>query len=46
MACVNARKKALQQTLEGIDVAELEKVWRQWIVDLKVPWPSQRKKHK
>jgi hypothetical protein len=38
------RKSALTKTLEGIDVAELEKVWRQWVVDMKDPWPSKRKK--
>jgi hypothetical protein len=46
IAGFNARKKALAKTLEGLDIAELEKVWRKWVVDMKDPWPSQRKKHK
>jgi hypothetical protein len=39
-----ARKAALQQALAGIDVAELQKVWRKWVVDMKDPWPSKRPK--
>lgn len=41
-----ARKAALKKTLEGIDLDELEKVWKKWVVDMRDPWPSQRKKHK
>ncbi len=38
------RKGALKKALEGVDVAELERVWRQWVVDMKDPWPSKRQK--
>ena len=41
-----ARKAALQATLADIDLAELEAAWKQWIVDLKDPWPHLRKKRK
>ena len=34
VAGFEARKQALEQTLDGIDLDELEKVWRAWIVDL------------
>lgn len=44
VAGFNARKKALKRTLDGIDVPELEKVWRRWVVDMRDPWPSLRKK--
>ena len=46
VAGFNARKKALARTLEDLDIAQLEKVWRKWVVDMKDPWPSQRKKRK
>jgi hypothetical protein len=46
VAAFVARKKALDKTLEGLDLPDLERVWRKWVVDLKDPWPSQRKKHK
>jgi len=46
VAAFAARKQALDKTLEGLDLTELERVWRKWIVDMKDPWPSQRKKHK
>jgi hypothetical protein len=39
-----ARKAALQLALEGIDVAELEKAWRRWVVEMRDPWPSRRPK--
>ena len=45
-AGARARVAALKKALEGIDLAELEKVWRKWVVDMKDPWPSKRKKHK
>jgi hypothetical protein len=44
VAGFNARKKALKRTLDGIDLPELEKVWRKWVVDMRDPWPSLRKK--
>lgn len=46
IAGFKARQKALEQTLEGIDLAKLEEAWRQWVVDMKDPWPSLRKKRK
>ena len=46
VAGFNARKKALKKTLDGIDLEELEKVWRQWVVDMSDPWPSLRKKRR
>jgi len=46
VAGFQARKKALKRTLEGIDLEELEKVWRKWVVDMRDPWPSKRKKKK
>jgi len=46
VAGFNARKAALKLALEGIDLAELEGVWREWIIDLRDPWPSLRKKRK
>ena len=46
IAGFGARKTALKQALEGVDLAELEKVWRKWVVDMKDPWPSQRQKPK
>jgi hypothetical protein len=38
------RKLALRKALDGVDVPELEKVWRQWVVDMKDPWPNKRAK--
>ena len=38
------RKSALRKALDGVDVPELEKVWRQWVVDMKDPWPNKRAK--
>jgi hypothetical protein len=46
LAGMLARKAALKTMLEGLDLAELERVWRKWVVDMKDPWPSQRKKRK
>ena len=46
IAGFNARKTALKATLEGLDVPALEKVWRKWVVEMKDPWPSKRKKQK
>ncbi|HEX6811143.1 MAG TPA: hypothetical protein VF384_05945 [Planctomycetota bacterium] len=46
VAGFQARKAALAKTLEGLDIAELEKAWRKWVVDMKDPWPSKRKKRK
>jgi hypothetical protein len=44
VAGAGVRKGALKKALDGVDVAELEKVWRQWVVDMKDPWPSKRQK--
>ena len=46
VAGFNARRKALKTTLEGVDIPELEKVWRKWVIDMKDPWPSKRQKRK
>ena len=46
VAGFEARRQALAKMLEGVDVAELEAKWKQWVVDMKDPWPSKRKKHK
>ena len=46
VAGFNARKAALKRTLQGLDLPELEEVWREWGVDLRDPWPSLRKKRK
>lgn len=46
VAGFHARKAALKQALEGIDLAELEKAWKKWVVEMKDPWPSKRPKHK
>jgi hypothetical protein len=46
IAGFQARKAALQTMLTGIDLVELEKAWRKYVVDMKDPWPSKRKKHK
>jgi len=34
VAGFQARKNALKKTLDGIDLDELEKVWRKWVVDM------------
>lgn len=39
-----ARKTALQQALADVDLPELERAWRQYVVDMKDPWPSKRDK--
>jgi hypothetical protein len=44
IAGFGARKAALKQALAGIDVAELERAWKKWVVDMKDPWPSKRPK--
>ncbi len=41
-----ARKAALKTMLEGVDLPALEKAWKKWVVEMKDPWPSQRKKLK
>jgi hypothetical protein len=46
VAGFEARHQAVAKMLEGVDVAELETAWKQWVVDLRDPWPSQRKKRK
>lgn len=46
MAGMKARKRALGRTLAGIDLDELEKVWRQWVIDMRDPWPGDRKRRK
>ncbi len=43
-AVAQAPPGALKRTLDGIDLPELEKVWRKWVVDMRDPWPSLRKK--
>lgn len=44
IAGFGARKAALKAALDGIDVDELERAWRKWVVDMKDPWPSKRPK--
>jgi hypothetical protein len=44
VAGFQARKAASQAALDGIDVAELERAWRKWVVEMKDPWPSKRQK--
>ncbi|MBL8728990.1 MAG: hypothetical protein JNM25_11205 [Planctomycetes bacterium] len=46
VAGFEARHQAVAKMLEGVDLAELEAKWKQWVVDLRDPWPSQRKKRK
>ena len=44
LAGAKARRRAIEETLDGIDLDELEKTWRQWVVDMRDPWPGKRKK--
>ncbi len=46
VAGFQARKAALAKAIEGIDLAALEQAWKKWVVDMKDPWPSKRKKRK
>jgi len=46
VAGFEARGVALAKMLEGVDVAELEAQWKRWVVDMKDPWPSKRKKRR
>ncbi|MFT4513232.1 MAG: hypothetical protein ACI89X_001478 [Planctomycetota bacterium] len=46
VAGFKARKKALAETITGIDLPKLEERWRKWVVDMKDPWPSLYKKRK
>jgi hypothetical protein len=46
VAGFEARRQALTAALADIDLAELEATWRQWVVDLKDPWPARRKPRK
>lgn len=46
VAQFNTRKRALRAALDGIDLAELETAWKKYVVAMKDPWPSQRKKRK
>jgi anti-sigma factor RsiW len=41
-----ARKAALKAALDGVDMAELESAWKKYVVAMKDPWPSLRKKRK
>ena len=34
VASFEARKAALDRTLEGVDLQELERAWRAWVVDM------------
>ncbi|MEZ6037451.1 MAG: DUF1570 domain-containing protein [Planctomycetota bacterium] len=44
VASFEARKKALAETLQGIDLDELQAVWKKFVIDMKDPWPNLRKK--
>ena len=46
VAQFTARKAALKASLDGIDLDELEAAWKKYVVEMKDPWPSQRKKRK
>ncbi len=46
VAQFNARKAALKAALDGVDIAELEKAWKKYVVEMRDPWPSLRKKRK
>jgi hypothetical protein len=46
VASFNARKVALAAMLDGIDLPALEAAWKRWVIELKDPWPSKRKKRK
>jgi hypothetical protein len=46
VAGFNARKRAHKETFGGIDLDALEKAWRQYVIQMRDPWPSQRKKRK
>ncbi|MBZ0153518.1 MAG: hypothetical protein K8J09_18490 [Planctomycetes bacterium] len=46
VAAFAARRVALAKMLEGVDVKELETAWKRYVIDMKDPWPSLRKKPK
>lgn len=46
VAGFEARKAALTKMLAGLDLAALEAAWRKYVVEMKDPWPDQRKKRK
>lgn len=46
IAQFGARKAALKAALEGIDVPALEAAWKKYVVEMRDPWPSMRKKRK
>lgn len=46
VAAFEARKQALATTLAGLDLPALEQAWRKYVVEMKDPWPQQRKKRK
>ena len=46
VAGFTARRTAINGVLEGLVLEELEDAWRQWVIDMKDPWPSKRKKRK
>lgn len=46
LAGFQARKTALAKMTTGLDVAALEAAWRKYVVEMKDPWPDQRKKRK
>ncbi|MAG56787.1 MAG: hypothetical protein CMJ83_10890 [Planctomycetes bacterium] len=44
MAQAQAKKKAIEAMLEGVDLPALEKEWERYIIKLRDPWPHLRKK--
>ena len=46
VAGFTARKAAMKQLLEGLDLEALQAAWKKWVVEMKDPWPQQRQKPK
>lgn len=46
IAQFGARKTALKACLDGINIKEMETAWKKYVIEMKDPWPSLRKKHK
>ena len=46
VASFKARKAALAKTLEGIDLVALEAAWKKYVVGMRDPWPTLRKKRR
>jgi hypothetical protein len=46
VASFKARKAALAKTLEGVDLVALEAAWKKYVVGMRDPWPTLRKKRR